>query len=92
MGADLLVSFCRTYLTVHASGYSGTSGVGSKLVVPADSLKNDFHVFAIEREEDEIRWYFDDQQFFKATPDDVPNEWIFDHPFFIILNLAVGGR
>ena len=55
MGADLLVSFCRTYLTVHASGYSGTSGVGSKLVVPADSLKNDFHVFAIEREEDEIR-------------------------------------
>ena len=23
---------------------------------------------------------------------DVTGEWVFDHPFFILLNLAVGGR
>ena len=80
------------YATVHAPGYSGGSGVGSSLVVSAESLKNDFHVYAIEWEENEIRWYFDEQQYFKLTPDDVPDKWIFDHPFFIILNLAVGGR
>lgn len=80
------------YATVHAPGYAGGDGVGSSFVVSPDSLKDDFHAYAIEWEEHEIRWYFDDQQYFKLTPDDVPDEWIFDHPFFIILNLAVGGR
>lgn len=80
------------YATVHAPGYSGGDGAGSSITVPADSLRNDFHVYAIEWEENEIRWYFDDRQYFKLTPADVPDEWIFDHPFFIILNLAVGGR
>ena len=79
------------YSTVHAPGYSGGNGVGSNIITSADSLRNDFHVYAIEWEENEIRWYFDDQQYFKITPEDVPGEWIFDHPFFIILNLAVGG-
>ena len=83
----------RIYATVHAPGYSGGSeGATSNLLVPTDTLKNDFHIFAIEWEENEIRWYFDDQQYFKLTPNDVPEAWIFDHPFFIILNLAVGGR
>ena len=80
------------YATVHAPGYSGGSGVGSSLTVSADSLRNDFRVYAIEWEENEIRWYLDDQQYFKLTPEQVPDQWIFDHPFFIILNLAVGGR
>ncbi|HJQ14703.1 MAG TPA: glycoside hydrolase family 16 protein [Anaerolineales bacterium] len=80
------------YATVHAPGYSGDRGVGSSITTSKDSLRNDFHVYAVEWEENEIRWYFDDQQFFKITPADVPDAWIFDHPFFIILNLAVGGR
>lgn len=80
------------YATVHAPGYSGGDGVGSSLVVSAESLRDDFHVYAIEWAENEIRWYFDDQQHFKLTSQDVPDQWIFDHPFFIILNLAVGGR
>jgi beta-glucanase (GH16 family) len=83
----------QIYATVHAPGYSGGDGVGSSLTVPsAESLRNDFHVYAIEWQENEIRWYFDDQQYFKVTAKDVPAEWAFDHPFFVILNLAVGGR
>jgi len=80
------------YATVHAPGYSGGNGVGSNLVVPTDTLKNDFHVFAIEWQENEIRWLFDEQEYFKVTPENVPDKWIFDHEFFIIMNLAVGGR
>jgi beta-glucanase (GH16 family) len=80
------------YATVHGPGYSGGGGIGSSITVPADSLRDDFHVYAIEWEQNEIRWYFDDRQYFKLTADDVPDEWVFDHPFFIILNLAVGGR
>jgi beta-glucanase (GH16 family) len=80
------------YATVHAPGYSGDNGVGSNIIISADSLRDGFHVYAVEWEENEIRWYFDDQEYFKLTPEDVPDAWIFDHPFFIILNLAVGGR
>ena len=64
----------------------------TSLEVPEGTLKNDFHVYAIEWQENEIRWFFDDQEYFKLTPADVPDAWIFDHEFFIIMNLAVGGR
>lgn len=80
------------HATVHAPGYSGGSGVTTSFDVPEGTLKNDFHVYAIEWKENEIRWFFDDQEYFKLTPADVPAEWIFDHEFFIIMNLAVGGR
>ena len=66
--------------------------MGGSLAVAEGALKEDFHVYAIEWEENEIRWYFDEQEYFKLTPGDVPDEWIFDHPFYIIMNLAVGGR
>lgn len=80
------------HATVHAPGYFGGSGVTTSLDVPEGTLKDDFHVYAIEWQENEIRWFFDDQEYFKLTPADVPDAWIFDHEFFIIMNLAVGGR
>jgi beta-glucanase (GH16 family) len=47
----------------------------------------------------EIRYDVDDVQYFSVTPQQatcgtsvpLPGAWIFDHPFFIILNLAIGG-
>jgi len=80
------------HATIHAPGYSGGGGVGGSLTVPDGTLYDDFHVYAIEWEENVIRWYFDDEEYFKITPADVPDKWIFDHPFFIIMNVAVGGR
>jgi len=81
------------YQTVHGPGYSGGHGIGSHYILPADSLKNDFHVFAIQWRENEIRWFIDGQEVFKVTPDQIPvgTQWVYDHPFFILLNLAVGG-
>jgi beta-glucanase (GH16 family) len=81
----------RIHATVHAPGYAGGNGVTSSLATSADSLKNEFHIYVIEWDENEIRWYFDDQQYFKVTAKDVPDKRIFDHPFFIIMNVAVGG-
>jgi beta-glucanase (GH16 family) len=81
------------YGTVHGPGYSGGAGVGAGYEHPdGQAFSDDFHVFAVEWEPDEIRWYVDGIQFFAATPDDVSGEWVFDHPFFIILNVAVGGN
>ncbi len=81
------------YQTVHGPGYSGAKGIGSHFILTADSLKNDFHIYTIEWTKNEIHWYVDYQEVFKVTLDQIPagTQWVFDHPFFIILNLAVGG-
>ncbi|MFT3890512.1 MAG: glycoside hydrolase family 16 protein [Anaerolineales bacterium] len=79
------------YAHVHGPGYSGSNAIGSKLVLSEDSLQNEFHVYAIEWKENEIRWLCDEQEYFRLTPYDVPGEWVFDHPFYLIINVAVGG-
>ncbi len=81
----------RVYGTVHGPGYSGSGGIGHFTTFPEGSLSDEFHTFAVEWEPGEIRWFVDDEQFFKLTEEQVNNEWVFDHPFFIIINMAVGG-
>ena len=53
-----------------------------------------FHIFAMEWESQAIRFYVDGMLFATKTAGDVPagRRWVFDHPFFVILNLAVGGN
>lgn len=78
--------------TVHGPGYAGGDGIGMPVRLPGgERYADDFHIYAIEWEEDEIRWYMDDRMYFKLTPAAVPGDWVFDHPFFILLNVAVGG-
>ena len=81
------------YQTVHGPGYAGAKGICSHIVLTEESLKDDFHVYAIEWQPDEIRWFVDGREVFLVTPESIPvgTQWIFDHPFYIILNLAVGG-
>lgn len=79
----------RIYGTVHGPGYSGSGGVGHSTTVT--DVSTTFHVYAVEWEPQEIRWYVDDVEYFKVTPDMLPGTWVYDHPFFILLNLAVGG-
>src|SRR5439155_808868 len=50
----------------------------------------DFHVYAVEWDPDGIVFLFDDVPYFQVRPADRP-KWVYDHPFFIIVNLAVGG-
>ena len=78
--------------TVHGPGYSGAHGVSSSLSLTSGAFADDFHVFAVEWASDTIRWYLDDSLYRTITPDSVPGRWVYDHPFFIILNVAVGGN
>jgi hypothetical protein len=48
-------------------------------------------VYAVEWEPGEIRWYRDGILYHTARPDLVKGAWVYEHPFFVILNLAVGG-
>jgi len=80
------------YATLHGPGYSGGDGVGTPYSLPGTALHQDFHVYALEWEPGEIRWYLDDQLFQVLTDQDIPGDWVYDHPCFIILNLAIGGN
>jgi beta-glucanase (GH16 family) len=80
--------------TLHGPGYSGGAGIGAPFKLMSGRFADAYHVFAIEWEKDVIRWYVDGKLFQTRTPKDVPSgsRWVYDHPFFIILNLAVGGQ
>lgn len=79
--------------TIHGPGYSGAQGIGAAYNLPAGAFADDFHVFAIEWEPKAIRWYVDGKLYQTRTPADLPAgaAWVFDHPFFLLLNVAVGG-
>jgi beta-glucanase (GH16 family) len=80
---------------VHGPGYSGGGAIWRKYYLSGpDGFDADFHIFALEWSPDEIIWLVDEVPYFTVTPDDLPTgkRWVFDHPFFIIMNVAVGGN
>jgi len=80
--------------TIHGPGYSGEHGIGAPFSLAADEkVADDFHVFAAEWEPQAIRFYMDDHLYETRTPADLPagTKWVYDHPFFLLLNVAVGG-
>ncbi|MEM7102719.1 MAG: glycoside hydrolase family 16 protein [Bacteroidota bacterium] len=78
--------------TVHGPGYSGGNSVGKDFDLVNDRLDTGFHVFGIEWGPDYINFYIDDVLFNQITPEDVDGEWVFNKPFYILMNLAVGGN
>jgi len=80
--------------TMHGPGYSAAAGPTAAFTLPGGAkVADDYHVFAVEWEAKAIRWYVDGNLYSTKTPADTNgNTWVFDHPFFIILNLAVGGE
>ncbi len=79
--------------TVHGPGYSGDKGIGKTAALAAGAYADDFHVYAVEWRPDQIEWFVDDRMYHRLTPAELPRgaPWVFDHPFFLLLNLAVGG-
>jgi len=80
--------------TIHGPGYSGGGGISSPFTLVGDQyFADDFHVYAVEWEKKAIRFYVDDHLYATRTPADLPKgtKWVYQHPFFIILNVAVGG-
>ena len=80
--------------TIHGPGYSGAGGIGDAYTLPqGQRFADDFHIYAVEWEPQAIRFYVDDHLYATRTLKDLPpgKKWIYDHPFFLLLNLAVGG-
>ncbi len=78
--------------TIHTEAYNHLKGTqrGASTEVPGCS--EGFHLYAVEWEPDEIRFYADGKHFFTFPNEGATyREWPFDKPFHLILNVAVGG-
>jgi beta-glucanase (GH16 family) len=86
-----------TSSTVHGPGYSGAGGIGAKFTFPNGGRTDDagFHTYGLLWSPNKIQFYRDDwtKPFFTVTPANIPagTQWVYNHPFFLLLNLAVGG-
>ncbi|GGQ39743.1 glycoside hydrolase family 16 protein [Couchioplanes azureus] len=80
------------YGTVHGPGYAGAEGIGAGRTV-GTPLSDAFHTYRIDWSPGLIVWYLDGTEYFRVTPASLGGDpWIFDHDFFMILNVAVGGH
>ncbi|WP_435625368.1 glycoside hydrolase family 16 protein [Flagellimonas sp.] len=83
--------------SIHGPGYNGGDAISKEFTLENDRFDTDFHVFGIEWGPDFINFYVDDVLYNQLTPEDVDEEtdgegqWVFNKPFFILINLAVGG-
>ncbi len=78
--------------SVHGPGYSAGEAVSKEYTLEKDRFDTGFHVFGIEWGPEYINFYVDDVLYNQITPADVAGEWVFNKPFYILINLAVGGN
>jgi beta-glucanase (GH16 family) len=78
--------------SLHGPGNFGGGAISNHYWLEDGDFSEDFHVFGLEWGSDYINWLVDDSLFHAVTPADLNGEWVFNHPFFIILNVAVGGN
>ncbi|MFD0305855.1 RICIN domain-containing protein [Streptomyces sp. NPDC127119] len=79
--------------TLHGPGYSGSGGIGAGYSLPGGQAFADaFHTFAVDWSPERVTWSVDGTVYQTRTPADLGGrQWVFNKPFFLILNLAVGG-
>lgn len=79
--------------SIHGPGYSGGNAISKTFELLNSRFDTEFHVFAIEWSPDYIDFFVDNRLYQRLTPESIPknSEWVFDKPFFLLLNVAVGG-
>lgn len=79
--------------TIHGPTESGERWYLSTDTDVSESLAEDFHVYAVEWSDTEMVWSLDGDEYGRITRDAVEEqgEWVFDKPFYLLLNLAIGG-
>ncbi len=91
-------SATTTSSTDHGPGYSGGSGIGARYIFPNSGQVDDpgYHTYGVVWSPYQMQFYRDDwtKPFLTVTPTFIPpgNQWVFNHPFFILLNQAIGGN
>ncbi|MFM8741799.1 MAG: family 16 glycosylhydrolase [Cytophagales bacterium] len=78
--------------SVHGPGYSGGQAISKSYTLKNDRFDTGFHIFGVEWGPDYINFYVDNVLYNQIKPSDLPGTWVFNKPFFILMNIAVGGN
>ena len=81
--------------TVHTEAYNHGKGTQKGSMVTIKNVTTDFHLYAIEWTTDQIDFLVDNQVYYTVQKSALGNseaQWPFDQPFFLLLNVAVGGN
>jgi beta-glucanase (GH16 family) len=79
--------------TLHFGPGPNSTFISRNYTLPAGNFNDQFHVFSLEWEQDQIKWYVDNTLYSTITKADVaPNNYPFNENFFFLINLAVGGN
>ncbi|WP_300557063.1 glycoside hydrolase family 16 protein [Maricaulis sp.] len=83
-----------TGVALHGPGYSGDTPLVNKYFFPPETDATDWHVYAVEWDEEKVLFTIDDRVIYRVTRPmvEVYGEWKFDTPKHMILNLAIGGE
>jgi beta-glucanase (GH16 family) len=81
-----------TISTIHGPGYAGGEAVTKPFGLQNDRFDTDFNLYAVEWGENYVEFFVNDYLFSRVTPQDAPGEWVFNQPFYLLLNVAVGGN
>jgi beta-glucanase (GH16 family) len=83
-----------TSSAVHGPGYSGETPFAHAHSLAHGALSDDYHTFAVEWDSLAVRFFVDGTAHYGITRDEVERygKSVLDQPFFLMLNLAVGGH
>jgi beta-glucanase (GH16 family) len=86
--------FRTTSSAVHGPGYSGETPFAHSNSLTKGVLSDDFHTFAVEWDSLTVRFFVDGSPHYVVTRQQIEQygKSILDQPFFLVLNLAVGGH
>ena len=82
----------RIYFSMHNENlYGNVHGTDQQGVYYFDNIENDFHIYSIEWDEFRVKGYVDGFQIFDKSSESNYSDWPYNSPFFLIINLAIGG-
>ncbi len=80
--------------TLHSDKYNHIKQTQQEGKITVSDCQDSFHVYAVEWEENEIRFFVDEKMYHRVerNPQDDFKGWPFDQKFHLIMNIAVGGN
>jgi beta-glucanase (GH16 family) len=83
----------KAHATVHYGPGPGSTNISRSYTLPGATFNDQFHVFSMEWEQDQMKFYIDDNLYSTVTKADLGAlNYPFNEQFYFIVNLAVGGN
>jgi beta-glucanase (GH16 family) len=83
----------KIHASLHTETFNHTKGTQRTATRMVPSCSSDFHVYSTEWTPQRFIFHIDGKPYLTIDkkPGDSVNEWPFDKPYYLILNLAIGG-